>query len=688
MRKFHVLVHSLLLITSPSLLAYPECEQTLIQRVSETPWDGFTLTYDEILSLLQDIETGRITPSEDQLERMTHFIAFLAQQGILPGDYAANAALQTDIAALFDGGASFSDYASTPFASPFHCKKKKRDNNRKQDKHHHHHHHHHGFFDKVKDFVKKHKKAIIIGAAVVIGATVVIAVVAAVSSASAIAAGVATAAGAAGAAAASKDTASPPELNDDVETQMASFKETLITEEHLNTDLPIEESMRTLGSLFAHQSAQQFTNLPPLFQDEASWFNTPSGHTEIDRKFSTDYGYHYMTPKQKADFNALSYQVRGERALSLGYFNQAAQDLGKAIETNPTNPLSYLKRGMAHFNLGQYEQSLDDYKQFAIKTPLSYPFSVSEFSFGFARGLPKGVYESGEGLFLFMTDFVRHPIRTSVQVFDSIGTLVSLMGTDEWGIIGEALCPEVLQLVTEWNSLHSDKRGELAGYAVGKHGADILTPGAIAKVASKCAKSAQKLASVCKKLRIAQETLVLETASGIGNSVKIAEMVKAGESAAFCAEELGLTAKEAKQLTQSGKFTVEHLSPQLQDSFKFFEEVKQKLKPYRKEYMAEPQLRELIHSVGISTFPRPKGIPETYRVKLSDKGAGMKYVHPTDEGTYIRVMHGTPHSPNPCQQKPYVNRRVNGQSVDKSGNIVPHDSPEAHIPIEEFVYKE
>lgn len=66
----------------------------------------------------------------------------------------------------------------------------------------------------------------------------------------------------------------------------------------------------------------------------------------------------------------------------------------------------------------------------------------------------------------------------------------------------------------------------------------------------------------------------------------------------------------------------------------------------------------------------------------------MKYVHPVDEGTYVRVMPGKAHSPNPNQQKPYVNHRINGQSLDKYGNIVPNKSEGAHIPLEEFIYKE
>src|ERR1700722_1633033 len=102
-------------------------------------------------------------------------------------------------------------------------------------------------------------------------------------------------------------------------------------------------------------------------------------------------------------------------------------------------------------------------------------------------------------------------------------------------------------------TLPSEKRGELAGYAVGKHGADILVPGALAKVASKSVKSAQELVAVCKNLQIAQETLVLETAAGIGNSAKIAEIIKSGQTMMALGEDVGLTAHEIGKLKQAGK---------------------------------------------------------------------------------------------------------------------------------------
>jgi hypothetical protein len=96
----------------------------------------------------------------------------------------------------------------------------------------------------------------------------------------------------------------------------------------------------------------------------------------------------------------------------------------------------------------------------------------------------------------------------------------------------------------------------------------------------------------------------------------------------------------------------------------------------------------LIHQTGVRTFARPQGIPENFRVKISGKGAGIKYMHPKHEHSYIRVMPGKPHSPLPHQQRPYVIHVENGEAFDKFGNKVNKNSPEAHIPYEEFVYRD
>jgi len=47
-------------------------------------------------------------------------------------------------------------------------------------------------------------------------------------------------------------------------------------------------------------------------------------------------------------------------------------------------------------------------------------------------------------------------------------------------------------------------------------------------------------------------------------------------------------------------------------------------------------------------------------------------------------MPGDPNSPYPNSQKPYVRHLRNGQSLDVNGNVVPKDTPAAHIPLKDF----
>ena len=54
----------------------------------------------------------------------------------------------------------------------------------------------------------------------------------------------------------------------------------------------------------------------------------------------------------------------------------------------------------------------------------------------------------------------------------------------------------------------------------------------------------------------------------------------------------------------------------------------------------------------------------------------------------IRVMPGKPHSPFPHQQKPYVIQMESGKAIDRIGNRISPDAPEAHIPLEDYFYRE
>ena len=451
------------------------------------------------------------------------------------------------------------------------------------------------------------------------------------------------------------------------------------------------------------EALNQFSNLHPtqveLPKSPDQLLVTTTGIWVNGQFYSNDALRHssiYANLLEGSRFNSFFYQTFGEKTLSAADYQRLIQNLGKTIEMNPMDPAPYLERGKVFFESGAYEQSLQDYQQFtALSLEPSEPFSTAEFSVGFARGLHKGVYESGEGIFLFLSDFVMHPINTSKQIIDSVSTLVALVRQDEWGVIAKALSQELHQLVTEWDSLPSEKRGELAGYALGKHGADILLPGALVKVASKSIKAAEELAVVCKNIQFAQETLVLETAAGIGSSSKIAEIIEAGQKTGQLANDLGYSGRELGVVKKSGKLeetlanSVEAINknPVLKESLELSSKAEKFLGPYRKIPMPEPEVRTLIQGTGIKTFPRPAGIPENYKVCVSDKGAGMIYTHPTNNQFSVRVMPGKPHSPNPSQQKPYVIQRTDKGAFDKTGNLVSLKDEKSHIPLEEFVYR-
>ena len=51
-------------------------------------------------------------------------------------------------------------------------------------------------------------------------------------------------------------------------------------------------------------------------------------------------------------------------------------------------------------------------------------------------------------------------------------------------------------------------------------------------------------------------------------------------------------------------------------------------------------------------------------------------------------MPGKPHAKYPHQQKLYVVQMKDGKALDNTGKIVAADAPAAHIPLEEFVYRE
>ncbi len=604
MRKLKILTASVLLTTTPSMLVHPQDalprESAQVRQVNYEEKNGehdYSLSYDDMLHLIDEIESGvyenKCAPGD--LEKIKHFVAFLAKEGELPDNSEESLSLDNDIEDLLNGkDNAYEDtfsfatldnyqYVIVPAVLDGHgeivlCKSwlKKQ-------------------WDHVKKFAKKHKKALIIGAAVVVAATAVVVVVAATSSATAGAA----AAGAAGAAAKSSDsnhksdkkeqqenssstpvstdissgmteTHEAPTLKSTIDHQISSFKENIVQNQFFEPansteqqTLSWEENGRALGSLFAHDSfnhlQNQVASSPALAQEVQNinskyTFTIPGenngaliGHPEIDRKFSTNFTHFYEHVDHEIDFSALSYQVRAESALAHGYYEQAVQDFGKAIEQNPTNPFAYLERGVANFGLGKYDESLSDYQQFASQVPQTHLLSVPDFSLGFVKGLPKGMYESGRGILVFLSDIVAHPIHTGSQMWDAFKLLSDLAQSEQWESLSEILAPEIHLLVKEWDTIPSDKRGELTGYAFGKYGADILIPGTLAKAVSKGLKGSQELNTIYRGLKTAEQTFLLESAASLGSGEKIAEVIQLekriaewlGEGAKFIKNEAG-----------------------------------------------------------------------------------------------------------------------------------------------------
>ena len=706
MRYAKWIVHSVLLFTVPSVALSPQARPPVRTIQNQEPLQiASSLSYDDILHLIEDLESGELEKrcSEADLERVNHFFANLARQGVLPNEMEEAFVLENDIQELLYGEDNSYEY---PFSFDEEndyllipaflygqgevvlCKSWI-----------------HKKWDQAKHFVKKHKKAIIIAAAAVVAAAVVVGIVAAVSAASAAAAG-AAASGSEGEEKKDEPASAPPTSSEppldpsseasnlNVEEQISSFKESVAKEHFFQTsdnstqqgELSLEENGRALGSLFAHES------IPKGTSDTALDF----GHREIDQKFATDYASLYADPNVDTDFTTLVFQIRGEKALESGYLQQAVQDFGRAIELGSTSPLPYLERGVAYFGLGDYDRSLEDYRQYTSQTPKTHSLSVSDFSLGFAKGLPKGIYDSGEGLFLFLSDLVTHPVHTGAQMWDALTLLSKLVSSEQWDALSELLAPEVCHLVTEWDTLPSNERGELAGYAFGKYGSDIAIPGTLAKAFSSGLKGAQEISRVCKSLQTVEQNLLLESVAGLENSEKIREFIQNTHRTATLADELGFTTRDMAQLKRAGSLeqtlatTFENIAnqPALLKSVQRFKKAEAFLEPYSKGFMSETQAKELIRQAGIQTFSRPEGIPESFRVKLSNNGAGMKYVHPKNDQTYVRVMPGKPHSPFPNQQKPYVVQMKDGKTFDKFGNVVLSNSPEAHIPLEEFIYRD
>lgn len=97
-------------------------------------------------------------------------------------------------------------------------------------------------------------------------------------------------------------------------------------------------------------------------------------------------------------------------------------------------------------------------------------------------------------------------------------------------------------------------------------------------------------------------------------------------------------------------------------------------------------MQRVLTQLHIPIFPRPKRVPKDFKIRFSEKGAGIKYIDPKNNHTYIRVIPGASHTEFPAQQKPYIRYVINGKDVDKHRREVLRNSAQEHIKLEEFQY--
>ena len=470
--------------------------------------DG-NLSYDAVIRLLEEIENEEIEEiySEDDCNKITQLIIFLAIAGVLPNaSQDMKNDLKKDIQELYTSFDDLfipcyydvNDYQIIPAifygeSTNVHCKNKIKK-----------------AFKKVKEFVKKNKETIIlIGTAV---ATVAIVATSIILS-----------------------TPEPPPSYPDKESVNQNITEELpqqsfdnvaesnfekpfedhiyyyqniITENNLLPEYLNQDNEKIIGSLLAHETLFNTYKNTPCFEHEKIFLEQQE---KINHAFSTENIFPNFSEKTLTEN---IYFFQGQEALHKKNYDQAINHFGKIIEINPINPNVYLDRACAYLETGQIEHSLSDYDAYIkqkneIKPSSTFNESV-DFTVGMTSGIAKGSIESGKQLLCFATDFIKHPINTTCNVYDSLSILAKLAYSQEWNILKEALIPEVCELIDNWKDLSSKEKGEKSGYIASKYSSDILLPGAATKVISKGIKGGKELIIAAKNLQNMEKVLVLE----------------------------------------------------------------------------------------------------------------------------------------------------------------------------------
>ncbi|MDX8430651.1 MAG: tetratricopeptide repeat protein [Candidatus Algichlamydia australiensis] len=511
---FKFLTHLILLIVTP--ISFIESDEA--PRTSVLSWKELSsqITYDDVLLLLERLESGELekTYSPKDLERVNGTLAFLATLGASEEEQVE---LEEDIENLLGQEETlyeeifyqdiYEEYQILPtlFAErdplPFTlCKSwvtKKWKN--------------------TKKFVRKHKKAIIIGTVVVVAVAAVI-----YYAPTAAAGGLAAVGGALG------GDDEEESFEEDLKENISNLKEKIEEEGLLQEDIPIEENGRIIGSLFAHETLNELATP----SDEA--------HQFLDERFATDYSQFYGL-EAIDNPTAFFFQIRGEYALENGYLDHAVEDFTKVLEADDTNPDTHLGLSVARLKQGNYEESLDDFEKYKEHKKTSFVQKYLEFKDGIDRAFLRGAGESIKETGVLACDIVTHPIRTTESMYDAMSAIAKMGLRGEWAQVVETFIPEVVDVVRNWSELNFREKAEASAHIFGKYGTDI----AISRGASAGLKGAK---NACRMVKTAKKVSQVELAAA-----------KTAQKAARVAGKVEKATEELSHLKKANKVVIETL---------------------------------------------------------------------------------------------------------------------------------
>jgi tetratricopeptide (TPR) repeat protein len=343
--------------------------------------------------------------------------------------------------------------------------------------------------------------------------------------------------------------------------------------------------------------------------------------------------------------------AQGKCYSDLALYNEAIEALTNAIHANSENREAYLERAAAYFELGDFDNSIQDFLTSGYRTtPLDS--SKLDYAVGFFAGAYSvlkdafveffpGLLNSAKGLSTAIWSLAISPEQFSEDVWNACSSFIQFISNHPTPEILEAISPKLRTLFYDRDSLTSYEIGEYLGHLISKNGIEFFA-----------AVGAMK---AYREMRKANMIMTLET----------------------------LATSKPKVIEKSAQWSAKHA-----EAIKKMRVDEAFVKSLRKQNLSESAIRKTLHELGYKTFPRPKVVPENFKVNFSQKNFGMEYVDPKNPHTSFRVMPGDPGSPNPWQHEPYVIHKKNSKFLDIDGNEVERKSREAHISLEKLISKQ